>query len=583
MTNQPQDSCSAQRNLRLSLSAGCCVFLAAVAGTTWYSTLDSNSYLDIARFVSRGNWSAAINPFWGLSYAWILGSFFRLIGLEPLQEIAAIRLVNILMLLLTVAAFDFLLGSLLSHMRERNANTSSLLNERAVCVAGYSVLLWSCFCLNWPSRISPDVLVTAVFFMASGLLLRIQLKQKVLRNSALFGLTLVAGYYTKAVYVPLGLVFLGCLVLVLFRAKRLWPSLPLALLLLVVGGTPYYRAVARQTMGVPNAASLNYAWHVNDLWYLAHWQGEGQNVGKPIHPTRQITQGLRAYSFAEPIHATYAPWYDPSYWYAGFRTSFIPANQIRTLRETVPATLREVGGKPLIWMEGACLFVLLVGNNASLRRSSNALVALWPMVIPSFAGCAIYLAVHMEVRYIQAMVCCLMLAALASLCVPDTHSYRRSPKFTSAMISRAVAALLLTTALLSIAIRARHVVNYVSLANPLQRNREWMLAQRLKALNVPHGSRAAVIGDGIDCLWAFLGDMRIVAELPQDYGDVRHPGDADAFWLATPGKQREVLSAFRSAGADFAIADPKMSVKPPSDWIPIEGTGYYYHPLKTKD
>ena len=579
MITGPQGSCSRQRGLRLILASSCFLITSIVAMTTWYATIDSNSYLDIARFVSERNWAAAINPFWGLSYAWILGLFFSLLGRVPLRELLAIRLANVLMLLFTVMAFDYLLGGLLLFMRQRGDRRKPLLDERSICFAGYALLLWSCFCLNFPSRISPDMLVTAIFFVASSLLLRIAQHLQVFRNSVLFALTLVAGYYTKAVYVPLGLVFLCCWTLLLLRARRLWPALPASLLVLAAGCAPYYRAVARQTKGVPNAATLNYAWHVNDLWYFEHWHGEGENVGRPIHPTKQITHGLRAYSFAEPIHATYAPWYDPSYFYAGFRTSFIPANEARTLKETVPGTLRELGGKPVLWIEIVCLVVFVSGRKASSRRSSQALMELWPMVVPSLAGCAIYLAVHMELRYIQPMVCCLMLALLSSPRKGDETADDRFPGLPTLTASQAMAALMLTVAVLSVAARVRHVVDYVSVTNPLKRNPQWILAERLHTMDLPNGSRVAVIGSGVDCLWAFLDDMRVVAEVPRDYGTPVRPGDADAFWTAPAAMQREVLAAFENVGADFVIADPKTTVLPASDWFPIKDTGYYYHAL----
>ncbi len=579
MASDQPDPCKAQPRLRLALASGCFLVTAVVAGTTWYSTIDSISYLDIARFVSERNWSVAVNPFWGLFYAWTLGLFFTLTGTQPIQEVLAIRLVNILMLLLTVAAFDFLLGGLLAGMRYWTRQGRPLLQERAICVSGYGLLLWSCFCLNWPARISPDMLVSAIFFVAAGLLLRIGQQRHLLLNSVLFGLTLVAGYYTKAVYVPLGLVLLGCFGVLLFRVRRLWPALPLALLVLVVGCAPYYRAVSRHTRGVPNAASLNYAWHVNNLWYFAHWHGEGENVGAPLHPTQQITQGLRAYSFVEPIHATYAPWYDPSYWYAGFRTGFIPANQVRTLRETVPATIRELGSKPVVWAAALCLLVLLLGNQASFRKSSCAFLDSWPVVLPALAGCAIYLAVHMEIRYIQPMVCCLMLVFLAALRVEERPGAHRFPALTPAFASQVTAGILLAASISSVTARVRHVVDYVSVVNPLQHNREWILAEYLNARHAGAGHKAAVIGDGIDCMWAFLDNVRVVAELPRAYDLAIHKGDADAFWSASPVKQQELLAAFKHAGADFVIADPKVKTSPGPEWLPVEDTGYYYHAL----
>ena len=80
-------------------------------------------------------------------------------------------------------------------------------------------------------------------------------------------------------------------------------------------------------------------------------------------------------------------------------------------------------------------------------------------------------------------------------------------------------------------------------------------------MGVPPQAKVAIIGEGIDCLWAFLADVRIVAEVPHDYDNNAHLGDANVFWSAPPEQQQEVLTAFRRR-------------------VPIDGTGYYYHSLQ---
>jgi hypothetical protein len=568
-----------QQKLRLVLASACFFITAVVAATTWYSTGDANSYLDMARFVSERNWAAAVNPFWGLSYAWVLGFFFTIFGPDPKQEVVAVRVTNIVMLLLTIGTFDFLLGGLLNFLRSRTETRGrSMLSEPVLCIVAYALLLWSCFCLNWPSRISPDMLVSAIFFAAVGLLLRISIVDRPIRNSVLFALTMIIAYYTKAVFVPLGMVMLGCFALVLWQARKLWPALPLALLILAIGCAPYYRAVARQTKGVPNAASLNYAWHVNGLWYFIHWHGEGTDVGTPIHPTQQITQGLRAYAFAEPIHATYPPWYDPSYWYAGFRANFHPGQQITVAKDNLISTLRELLAKPVVGAVALCMVLLLVWNG-SVRKSFWVMLALWPMLIPSLAACAIYIAVHLELRYVQPMVLCLLLALLSPLRAREEISSPLLGKFSGPMVGSAVAGFIVLATLLSIIGRARHVIDYVSLSNPLAHNVHWVASQQIIAMGVQPGSKVAVIGNGGDCLWAFLAKLRIIAELPHDYDGMVHMADADSFWTAPAAQQQEVMTAFRNTGAAFVIAEPRVPVKPPADWVPLKNTGYYYHSL----
>jgi hypothetical protein len=138
---------------------------------------------------------------------------------------------------------------------------------------------------------------------------------------------------------------------------------------------------------------------------------------------------------------------------------------------------------------------------------------------------------------------------------------------------------LIATICVSLGLRVKSLIHHADLANPLAHDAQWIAAQRLSQSGIPPHTPVAVIGRGADCLWAFLAQVRIVAELPSDYLDVPQ-GDAAKFAHASPAVQQEVLEAFHRAGAKLAIADESAHLSGLPGWTPLPGTGFSYRFLE---
>ena len=99
----------------------------------------------------------------------------------------------------------------------------------------------------------------------------------------------------------------------------------------------------------------------------------------------------------------------------------------------------------------------------------------------------------------------------------------------------------------------------------------WQVAQGLKSEGILANDRVASIGDGMNCYWAHLAGVRIVAEIPL--------GGGSQFWAGSQSLQAGALQAFAAAGATAVVSNeqPPMGL---NGWHEIGGTGYYAFDLR---
>ena len=83
------------------------------------------SYLDMGDAYFRGDWGTAINGFWSPLYSLPLGLAMRLIKPSPEWEFPVVHLVNYLIYLCALFAFDFFLRELVRVYKERKLSSLS--------------------------------------------------------------------------------------------------------------------------------------------------------------------------------------------------------------------------------------------------------------------------------------------------------------------------------------------------------------------------------------------------------------------------------------------------------------------------
>ena len=404
------------------------------------SSWDAVSYLDIADAYLKGDWNAAINAHWSPLYSWILALALLVFDPSPYWELPVLKLVNFLIFLCALLAFDFFLRTLIAYndrLLARHPHSRFLqVPNWAWLVMGYLLFLWSS--LNWTTLYSdtPDMTTAVFVYLAAAMLLRAHLDSDRWATFVLLGASLGLAYLSKAAMFPLALVFLAVAAFSSGNWQRGLPRALVAALAFAVAAGPFAAALSiqkgRPTFG--DAGGYVYVTFVNprfDVVPLVHWQGEPLGFGTPEHPTRQISQSPTVYEFTTPVAGTYPPWYDPSYWYAGLEPELGLERQIEVL----------ITNLDFIWSAFLGLltfgFLALVCGPDRFSPSLAALRANWRLLVPAAIGIGLYcmatdlvasdsdLPRQPAMRYIAPFVVLLFAGVFASIRLPNTRESKQ--------------------------------------------------------------------------------------------------------------------------------------------------------------
>ncbi len=548
----------------------------------WYGRTDYSGdaipYLDMARAIHDGHWNLAFNPLWGLGYPLLIAAIKPVFAPTAAGEWDAVHLLNLIIYAAAFASFIFLLNSICRTLAFSSQDDVHDLTSSRLDLAGTALFLSAELCLDTVSRVGPDTLVTTLVLFALGLVLRLRDRPRP-SIAITLGLVLGFGYVVKTIFLPLSLVIVLVALYGLFRRRKRTPFHPELLvwtvLMAAVVALPYALglswAFGRPTLG--ESGSLNYAWHVNRL-ELMHWQGGPAQFGKPLHPTTQLLADPPIYSFAEPFHVSYPPFFNPPYYYEGYRHFFNAKLQLRAIAANLLHLYQALHVLPITFAVLFCVLLIFVTGNRGQFVTSRGewlrnILGLWPVLLPSFAGVALYLQVHLEGRYLPAF-----LLVLAT--VPIAMFLQRAegwPPYVSPLVLTA----LVVGSIATIAVANRSTIEAASHNVYYSDMPPWVLARFLEQHGLKPGDPVAIVGGpATHCTWAYVDRLRIVSELS---ADVYAPPDAgkDMFWNATPEARQQMLDLFAHAGAKLVVAPVGPSVLP--GWTPVPGTAIVVHDL----
>jgi hypothetical protein len=560
-----------------------------------YMGADGISYLDIGDAYWRGDWQAAINAMWSPFYSWLTGLTLRLVRPSPYWEFTVIQLLNFALYLFALLAFAFFLRELARFRATRaheatraDAQTvahaspdshlspgSHALPEWAWLAFAYALFVWTSLSMNRVARTSPDVLVSALVFIASALLLRIRMRRAGWLAFALFGLTLGVGYLSKTFMFPLAFVFLAASLFAYGNMRRALPRVALAIFVFLAVAAPFVvalsRAKGRLTIG--DTARLNYAWHVNRTTPFIHWQGDPTNTsGTPAHPTRKLFDSPALYEFASPVAGTYPPWYDPTYWYEGVRTRVSLLAQLKAVARNVVQAYQFMFYRFFPGAILACLFILFYMSRRSLRQVARDISAYWFLLLPALVASGFYMLVHFEQRYFAPFVVVVGTSLFASLRLPPTPEAQR---LVGALVFVTLSMFALSIGYYS----AREFYSTVRDLAPGRATRgaredvQWQVADELSRMGVARGESVASIGNTMFNAWPRLARVRVVAEI-----STRTGGDVEKFWAADAALKRRVIETFARTGARVIVAEGIPPWANAADgWQRIGATNYYVY------
>jgi hypothetical protein len=306
-------------------------------------------------------------------------------------------------------------------------------------------------------------------------------------------------------------------------------------------------------------------WHVDGTSYV-ELDPRGNVSGNPLHSTRKIFDHPDAYEFATPIIATYAPWFDPAYWYQGLSPKFDLRGQLHALKVTAKyyGTVLFLHKGPLMLLM-ALLLVLQYRHKVRFRYRW----LLW--MLPSLVPIAALTLLFVEDRYIGGFV--LSVCTLVLGCIQ-----LRDQEFAKRVFS-------VTTLVMVVGTFAFLTLQSVRALRDPPHNSEFEVADSLiRDFHLVSGDGVACIGYCFDMYWARLAHVRLIAEVPAQItadnaarGPVRSSvtTPAEQFWVADRATQNRVLSTLARTGARVVVA-----VRPPAgadlrDWSSLGSSNYY--------
>ncbi len=539
------------------------ILLGAIQVWTYRYTLstdDSVSYLDIADAYLRGDWHAALNTHWSPLYSWLLALALYLLKPAPYWELAVVKLVNFLIYLGALAAFDFFLRTLIEHNDRQLARDSEngflKVPHWVWIVSGYLLLLWSTH--KWTALFSdtPDLATSLFVYVAAGILLRGGGATNSWLHFLLLGSMLGLAYLSKTALLPISSAFLAGGLVSAKSFRQGFTQAVVAGLALAAVSAPFVAALSikegRFTFG--DVGKYTYAVFVNPggtevPWF--HWQGGRPEFGTPLHAERKIYESPTVFEFGTPIAGSYPPWYEPSYWYAGVKIRFNLKQQLWVLARNMWFAWTTFLGALTF------AYLALVYGGGRLRASLAALKSNAAMLVPAVAGLAAYLlstdlsrndiVTQPVMRYIAPFVVLLSAGVFSSVRLADSKESRR---WLAAMLVAA-------SAFVGASLIANPVRDWVQ--GPAKRDHvNWQIAEGLASLGVVPGDAIAIMGYDDPRYWARLAKVRIVAEI----------ADEKDFWSHSAPDRAAVLRAIKKTGATAVVA-PSRADKP--DTVLAEG------------
>ncbi|MEK7630463.1 MAG: hypothetical protein AAB417_00310 [Patescibacteria group bacterium] len=518
---------------------------------------DGISYLDIGDAFWRGDWSGALTTYWSPLYPFILGFALWLMGFSPATEFTVVHIVNFLLYLGSFAAFLFFLRTLLDHEEIVDAHDRALF-----FIFGTSIFLTVALSMITISHVTPDMLVALLMYAVSGLFIIFRTQPQTWHYIVL-GSILGLGYLTKAILFPYALVVLVLVFLVVKkdRTKNFGLGVAGSIFLLCVLPWAFSISVAKEQFTFGDTGAINYAWFNNGVRPFIHWQGEG-DAGAPTHPTRKVFDNPVVYEFNDGHAVTYAPWFDPGYWYAGLRPHISLLNIIRTSWD----------GFSMLASDMMYYFSFILLMIAGIWwREENKREAFWkfwrayfPLVISSSIILGLYVAVSVESRYTAPFL--VIVPAVFFVSIYASVKKRDLPYARIVVVAGTILAVLITGA------RNMYDVTHLFISNPRHYHLE--VADGLREIGVPEGEPMAYIGHGsggMSAYWARLLRAEIIAEVPEEGQKMFVEGSVEM--------RREVLKAFAGAGARWAVWEYAPAWAQEEGWRRIDQTVYFLRKL----
>jgi 4-amino-4-deoxy-L-arabinose transferase-like glycosyltransferase len=435
---------------------------------------------------------------------------------------------------------------------------------------GYLLFLWSSLELVSLRLVTPDMSVTALVYLAVGILLRIRTgdgkQHSSLAWAAFLGLVLGIGYLAKTVMLPLSLGFLAVLLIGPGRFREKVLQLGIALVTLSLVAAPFVIAISKAkgyfTFG--ESGRLNYIAFVN--------LGEGH--GRPVHPANELVRNLEVYEFASSVAGSIPSHYDPSYWMEGVRPRFDLRQQLKRLiwsaKDYYVLLLRDPFGVCIL----TCILLVacLTKPECGTRRSAIDVSPYVPLILPGILGLLTYALVLVEARYIAPFTVLLGVALFSGVNISVSLKNVENPISGSNILIAATLVFFANTGMVNVRNGLDLLRTQIIPPHP-----QWETAEQLLHLGVRSGDAVGVVGRPGS--WSYIARVRIIAEMRPETqfegGHKKYEGFVRRFWLADRRTRQSVLNAMAKVGVTAVIATNVPPLADTTGWIRLGNTDSY--------
>jgi hypothetical protein len=563
--------------------------LVIAAGDAWASRHqvgpDGISYLDVANVVFAHGIRAGASIAWSPAYTWIVGAALDLVHPSRPHELIVVMTVNVLIVAVVLFAFAWWLRELFALLRHRHAQPA--VPEPMLRVLAYAVLAWAILSRVTSYVVEPDMLLGAVSFAATALLMRIGRRGGSARAWLGLGVLLGVGYLVKSGFVVPALVSgAACGALTRGGAVRRLGAVALTLGACVVVAAPFVAVLSNKEgrLELGGYGTLNYAWDVDGVTRYLNWTGGNGEFGRPVHPTL-IAGSPLTFAYPSPVAGSIPVWYDPLYWYQGVRPRLVVSGQISAIASAVKTTLRAIVIGPLIllpiplvllWWDRRRNRLAWSRDAASIRsgpwwRRSLGALADHAYLALAIAGILTYLPLLVVDRYIAVYLAILAITAFLFACARLSR-----PDLARTTLDRVVLATA-AVALLTFLFAARQPVEHVArqlAGRDAPGTNDLRVARGLARAGIGAGDGVVFVGDTnavLNAYWARLDRVRVVGDVDDANG---------AFWQSSAAAQAGRLALLQARSGARAVVTDEPRAKLSRGWIPIAGTGDSYRLLR---
>jgi hypothetical protein len=519
----------------------------------FYIEPDGVNYFDIARAYLRRDWTNALNGYWSPLYSWLLAAIQWSLHPSPYFESTFLHLLNLVLFLLALVAFEFFFRRLLSviSVLDPQASDTEGQPEWAWWMLGYTAFLMSALRLITLGNDTPDMALAAAAFLAAGVLIDLARFDRGTLHFALLGLVLVICYLAKSVMLPLSFVYIVAATFARRGIKKPDPRALATLGAFLLVSLPFAAALSR-AKGRLTFGDTGKVAYFNQVTPIS--LSEASSPALTHHPLRLFDEPP-VYLYVTPFASTYPAWYDPSYWLEGVRSRFVLRDQLRAIGRGLSGYFQIVSTEKQ-WIAGWLVLFFLAGE---WRRTLDLMFKAWFIWLPSIAALGLYAFVLVEPRYVAVALTIICLTLFAAL----PWSRVTSARFVG------VAVVLAISGTSGIALVKEGIANLVVCVRP-GNHVQWQVAQSLLRMGLTPGDQVAVLGHTtVADYWAHLAGFRVTADIPLEA--------VSSYWLAKPGTREQIASRLRAQGIKAMVTAGTPLVA--ANWRSIGNTGYYVHLL----